>query len=213
MRGVGCQQGFSQVPCCRFDGSKKTDGFLLMARRKADNPSCVLTHSTCQLALDVSAPAPTANVRAQANNVAVAARLGTRIALPWVDANATKGGPSSCPTANAAVIAAISRVGGPCALRRASWNPTKVTTTKVAPTHRADTTIAATLDDKAGASTPATMITRLQTQTVRAGSLLKRRVTSTVEAAAATPKNGQAQPKTKGSATSERASAGRRSLE
>ena len=54
-------------------------------------------------------------------------------------------GPAICPMAKADVKAAISLVGEPTAMRRASWAPAMVMTMNVPPTHRDETTSEKTL--------------------------------------------------------------------
>jgi hypothetical protein len=118
-------------------------------------------------------------------------------------------GPTSWPTANAAVIAATSRGAASPATRRPSCSPVIVTTMKVPPTQSAQRSRVATLVRSAGRSTPAAITTCARAQTLRGGAWRHQRPVATVEAAAASPNTGHVQPNTAGSGTSSRAAAGR----
>ena len=119
-----------------------------------------------------------------------------------------RAGPTIWPIANAAVSAAISFVGEPVAIRLASCVAAIVITMNVPPTHSAETTSDPTLDRSTGAMTPVAITTRLHAATRLGGVSLKSFETATLEAAAASPKAGHAQPKTAGSLTSALAAAG-----
>ena len=121
----------------------------------------------------------------------------------------TVNGPTSWPTANAAVIAAINRGADAPATLRASWIPAMVTTMNVPPTQTAHPSRAPTLILSAGASTPAAMTTCAPAQSLRGGASRHQRDTAIVEAAAASPKTGHVHAKTAGSGMIWRAAAGR----
>src|SRR2546422_898537 len=119
-----------------------------------------------------------------------------------------KTGPRICPVANAAVMAAISPA--PCAppTCRASCMPTLVTTMKLPPTQSAATRTPPIPGIANGAPTPRAITSWLTAHKRRYGECRERTATASVDATAAAPKTGQAQPNTAGSAISSRAIAG-----
>ena len=102
----------------------------------------------------------------------------------------------------------MSFVGSPPAILLASCTPAIVMTMKVPPTQTAEMARLRRLACTNGAATPAAMTRRLTAAVLRGGEERKIVVTKTVDTAAATPNNGQAQPNTSGSLNRLRAAAG-----
>src|SRR5882724_5830087 len=111
--------------------------------------------------------------------------------------------------ANAEVRADINLVGAPRATLLASCSPAIVITMKVPPTHTADTATDTRLSCRTGSNTPPAMTTRLQPAIFRGATACTIVETAIVDSAAARPNKGQVQPKTAGSGTRLRATAGR----
>src|SRR6185369_10428138 len=110
--------------------------------------------------------------------------------------------------ANATVTPAMSLVGAPFAILRASCNPAIVITMNVPPTLTAETTSADRLLWIAGTRTPIAITTRLHPATFQGAAVRKTVETVIVEIVAASPNKGQVQPNTAGSLMRLRATAG-----